>query len=61
MIDHSKQHIFIIRFSQVTVSVLPAAPAPRDEGGHVYDLGEVHPGADLLVESTGVLEPLQMK
>ena len=61
VVDDSEEYVFIIRFREEEVSVSPGFPAVSDEWGHINDLGEVHPGGDLLVKPAGVLEPLEME
>ena len=61
VVDDSEEDVFIIRLSQEEVSVSPGFLAVSDERGHINDLREVHPGGDLLVESAGVLEPLEVE
>ena len=55
MVNDGEQHVLVIPVPLLRV------PAPGDEGGHVDDLGEVHPRRDLLVKSCRVFKPFQME
>ena len=56
VVDDGEQDVLV-----VPVRLLHSVPAAGDEGRHVNDLGEVHPGGDLLVKSRGVFKPFQME
>ena len=56
VVDDGEQDVLV-----VPVRLLRRVPAPGNEGRHVDDLGEVHPGGDLLVKSCRVFKPFQME
>ena len=46
VVNDGEQNVLV-----VPVRLLHRVPAPSDEWRHIDDLGEVHPGGDLLVKS----------
>ena len=60
VVNDGEQDVLVVRLSEEEVCPVPR-PGVSDERRHVNDLWEVHPGGDLLVESAGVLEPLEVE